>query len=44
VPENARQQFAAGLSEDLLDQLVARLQTEYEVTVNQNAIQQSLAF
>jgi peptidyl-prolyl cis-trans isomerase D len=44
IPEDARRQFAAGLSEDLLDQLVARLQTEYEVTVNQNAIQQSLAF
>ncbi|MDW6022835.1 SurA N-terminal domain-containing protein [Mesorhizobium sp. BAC0120] len=44
VPEEARRQFAAGLSEDLLDQLVAQLQTQYEVTVNQSAIQQSLAF
>ena len=44
VPENQRQQFAAGLSDDLLDQLVARLQTEYEVTVNQSAIDQALAF
>jgi peptidyl-prolyl cis-trans isomerase D len=44
VPDDARRQFAAGLSEDLLDQLVARLQTQYEVTVNQNAIQQALTF
>ena len=44
VPDDARRQFAAGLSDDLLDQLVARLQTEYEVTVNQNAIQQALTF
>jgi peptidyl-prolyl cis-trans isomerase D len=44
VPEDARRQFASGLSDDLLDQLVARLQTEYEVTVNQSAIEQALAF
>ena len=27
VPEDARKSFASGLSDDLLDQLVARLQT-----------------
>ena len=44
VPEDARKSFARGLSDDLLDQLVARLQAEYGVTVDQNAIQQALAF
>lgn len=44
IPEDARKQFTSGLSDDLLDQLVARLQTEYEVTVNQSAIDQALAF
>lgn len=44
VPEEGRQQFASGLSDDLLDQLVARLQSEYEVTINQSAIDQALAF
>ena len=44
VPEDARKSFASGLSDDLLDQLVARLQTEYDVTVDQSAIQQALAF
>ena len=33
-----------GFRDDLLDQLVARLQTEYDVTVDQSAIQQALAF
>ena len=44
VPEDARKSFASGLSDDLLDQLVARLQSEYDVTVDQSAIQQALAF
>lgn len=44
VPEDARKQVTSGLSDDLLDQLVARLQTEYEVTVNQSAVDQALAF
>jgi peptidyl-prolyl cis-trans isomerase D len=44
VPEDARKSFASGLSDDLLDQLVARLQTEYDVTIDQSAIQQALAF
>jgi peptidyl-prolyl cis-trans isomerase D len=44
VPEDARKSFASGLSDDLLDQLVARLQGEYEVTIDQSAIQQALAF
>lgn len=44
VPADARNQFASGMSDDLLAQLVALLQTEYEVTVNQNAIDQALSF
>ncbi|PWJ85665.1 peptidyl-prolyl cis-trans isomerase D [Pseudaminobacter salicylatoxidans] len=44
VPEDVRRQFAAGIGEDLLDELVARLQTEYPVQVNQNAINQAQAF
>ena len=44
MPEDARKSFASGLSDDLLDQLVARLQSEYGVTVDQSAIQQALAF
>ena len=44
VPEDARNSFASGLSDDLLDQLVARLESEYGVQINQAAIQQALAF
>jgi peptidyl-prolyl cis-trans isomerase D len=44
VPEDQRRQFASGISDDLLDQLVARLQSEYDVTVNEGAISQALAF
>jgi peptidyl-prolyl cis-trans isomerase D len=44
VPEEARNSFASGLADDLLDQLVARLQTEYAVTVDQAAIERALAF
>lgn len=44
VPEDTRQQFATGMSDDLLDQLVAQLQAQYKVTVDRNAISQALAF
>jgi peptidyl-prolyl cis-trans isomerase D len=44
VPEEQRNAFSSGLADDLLDQLVARLQTEYAVTVDQAAVQQALAF
>lgn len=44
IPPEARNAFASGLADDLLDQLVARLQGEYQVTVNPNAITQALAF
>jgi peptidyl-prolyl cis-trans isomerase D len=44
VPEEARNSFSSGLANDLLDQMVARLQSEYTVTVDQAAIQRALAF
>ncbi len=44
VPEEARNSFASGLADDLLDQLVSRLQDDYGVTVNQSAINRALSF
>ena len=44
VPEDAKKSFASGLADDLLDQLVAKLQSEYGVEVNRTAIEQALAF
>lgn len=44
VPQETRNAMASGISDDLLDQLVARLQAGYEVTVDRNAIQQALSF
>ncbi|MBS3651335.1 SurA N-terminal domain-containing protein [Pseudaminobacter sp. 19-2017] len=44
LPENMRRQYASDLADDLLDQLVLKLQTEYEVRVDRNAISQALAF
>lgn len=44
VPEDAQKSFASGMADDLLDQLVAKLQGEYGVTVNRTAIDQALAF
>lgn len=38
VPEDAQKTFAAGMSRDLLDELVAQLQGEYGATINQAAI------
>lgn len=44
LPEQERTQLAGLLADDLLDQLVARLQTQYTVTIDQNAIRQALSF
>src|SRR5690606_23552991 len=44
IPEDAQNSFASGMADDLLDQLVARLQGQYGVTVNRSAIEQALAF
>lgn len=43
VPEDLQKSFASGISDDLLDQLVAQLQTQYPVTVDQVAISQAMA-
>ncbi|MET3790271.1 SurA N-terminal domain-containing protein [Aquamicrobium terrae] len=42
VPDDVRNSFASGLSGDLLDQLVAQLQTQYQVEIDQVAISQAL--
>lgn len=44
VPQEIRTRFAGGLADDLLDQLVTRLQGQYDVTVDRGAIQQALSF
>ncbi|MDP3897086.1 MAG: SurA N-terminal domain-containing protein [Mesorhizobium sp.] len=44
LPAESQASFASGMADDLLDQLVARLQTEFGVTTNQAAIQQALSF
>ncbi|MBX9450537.1 MAG: SurA N-terminal domain-containing protein [Mesorhizobium sp.] len=44
LPAEARDRFASAISDDLLDQLVARLQTEYPVTIDRGAVQQALSF
>ena len=44
VPDDAKKSFASGYADDLLDQLVAKLQSEYGVEVNRTAIEQALAF
>ncbi|WP_214470994.1 SurA N-terminal domain-containing protein [Mesorhizobium sp. dw_380] len=41
VPEDAQKSFTSGMSDDLLDQLVAQLQTQYDVRVDQAAIAQA---
>jgi peptidyl-prolyl cis-trans isomerase D len=44
VAEADRNNFASGMSDDVLDQLVARLQSQYEVQTNRTAINQALSF
>jgi peptidyl-prolyl cis-trans isomerase D len=43
VPEDMQKSFASGMSDDLLDQLVAQLQTQYPVQIDQTAISQAMA-
>ncbi|MER9257846.1 peptidyl-prolyl cis-trans isomerase [Mesorhizobium sp. M0619] len=43
VPDDAQKSFTQGMSDDLLDQLVAQLQTQYAVSVDQAAVSQALA-
>ncbi|WP_421913079.1 SurA N-terminal domain-containing protein [Mesorhizobium sp.] len=42
VPEDVQKTFTAGMSDDLLDQLVAQLQTQYDVRIDQAAVAQAL--
>lgn len=44
VPEQTQQALSSGMADDLLDQLVARLQAQYGVTVNRSAVNQALSF
>ena len=44
VPQEVRDRFANGIGDDLLDQLVTRLQSQYAVTVDRAAMQQALSF
>lgn len=44
IPDDMKQRFAQGISGDLIDQLVAQLQSQYTVTVDRGAIQQALSF
>ncbi|MET2826705.1 SurA N-terminal domain-containing protein [Mesorhizobium shangrilense] len=41
VPEDAQKSFNAGMSDDLLDELVAQLQTQYDVRIDQAAVAQA---
>lgn len=44
IPEDARRTFGNGMANDLIDQLVSRLRGEYDVEINQNAIDRALTF
>lgn len=41
VPDDAQKSFGTGMSDDLLDQLVAQLQSQYNVRVDPNAVSQA---
>ena len=42
VPADAQKSFTSGMSDDLLDQLVAQLQTQYDVRIDQTAVAQAM--
>jgi peptidyl-prolyl cis-trans isomerase D len=44
VDEQGQKMFASGMANDLLDELVNKLQAEYGVTVDHSAIQRAMAF
>jgi peptidyl-prolyl cis-trans isomerase D len=44
LADESKTSFSSGLADDLLDQLVARLQGEYDVQVDEAAIQRALSF
>ncbi|UCI05621.1 peptidyl-prolyl cis-trans isomerase [Mesorhizobium sp. B1-1-8] len=41
VPDDAQKSFGAGMSDDLLDQLVAQLQSQYDVRIDPTAVAQA---
>ncbi|TPI50188.1 peptidylprolyl isomerase [Mesorhizobium sp. B2-9-1] len=41
VPDDAQKSFGAGMSDDLLDQLVAQLQSQYDIRIDPNAVSQA---
>ena len=41
VPDDAQKSFGAGMSDDLLDQLVAQLQSQYDVRIDPAAVSQA---
>ncbi|MDX8496993.1 peptidyl-prolyl cis-trans isomerase [Mesorhizobium sp. VK4C] len=41
VPDDAQKSFSAGMSDDLLDQLVAQLQSQYDVRIDPSAVSQA---
>ncbi|TGP26669.1 MULTISPECIES: SurA N-terminal domain-containing protein [unclassified Mesorhizobium] len=41
VPDDAQKSFSAGISDDLLDQLVAQLQSQYDVRIDPAAVSQA---
>ncbi|CDX17969.1 Peptidyl-prolyl cis-trans isomerase D [Mesorhizobium sp. ORS 3324] len=41
VPDDAQKSFSAGMSDDLLDQLVAQLQAQYDVRIDPAAVSQA---
>jgi peptidyl-prolyl cis-trans isomerase D len=44
VDEQARKRYASGMANDLLDEVVNKLQAEYGVTVDHSAIERAMAF
>jgi len=44
LPEEQRDAYAQGLADDLLDEMVGRLQTEFGVEINQGAASRALSF
>ncbi|MFC6487745.1 SurA N-terminal domain-containing protein [Nitratireductor sp. GCM10026969] len=44
VPEEVAGSMRRAISNDLLDQLIAQLETEHEISVNRGAMQQALSF
>ncbi len=44
LPDQTKASFSSGLADDLLDQLVSRLEAEYDVRIDQGAVERAMAF